>query len=155
MVVSFEYTLTDPDGKKLDTSDGRGPVLYVQGTGGIVPGLEAELEGKKAGDEFKTTIPPEKAYGPHRPNLVQVVPRSSFPPNTMVMVGQQINAKGPNNMQIPVHVTKVSAEEVTVDANHPLAGVALTFEVKVVDVRVASIEEIQHGHAHGPGGVQH
>ena len=155
MVVSFEYTLTDPEGKKLDTSDGRGPMLYVHGTGGIIAGLEAELEGKTAGDAFKATIPPEKAYGAHNAQMVQVVPRKQFPPNTMVMVGQQINAQGPNNRQIPVRVTKVTAEEVTVDANHPLAGVALTFDVKVVEVRIASIEEIQHGHAHGPGGVQH
>lgn len=154
-VVSFDYTLTDPDGKKLDTSDGRGPLLYVHGTGGIIPGLEAELEGKKAGDAFKVTIAPEKAYGPHNPGMVQVVPRTQFPPNSMIMVGMQINAKGPKGRQIPVRVTKVTADEVTVDANHPLAGVALTFDVKVVDVRVASIEEIQHGHAHGPGGVQH
>lgn len=154
-VVSIEYTLTNPEGKKLDSSEGRGPLLYVHGTGGIIPGLEAELEGKKAGDEFKVTIPPEKAYGVHNAQMVQVVPRTQFPPNSMIMVGMQINAQGPKGRQIPVRVTKVTAEEVTVDANHPLAGVPLTFDIKVVDVRIASVEEIQHGHAHGPGGVQH
>jgi FKBP-type peptidyl-prolyl cis-trans isomerase SlyD len=154
-VVSIEYTLTNPEGKKLDSSEGRGPLMYVHGTGGIIPGLEAELEGKKAGDEFKATIPPEKAYGVHNAGMVQVVPRSQFPANSMIMVGMQINAKGPGGRQIPVRVTKVTADEVTVDANHPLAGVPLTFDIKVVEVRIASIEEIQHRHAHGPGGVQH
>ena len=154
-VVSIEYTLTNPEGEVLDKSEGRGPLVYLHGARNIIPGLEAALEGKSAGDTLKVTIEPEKAYGISNPQMIQAVPRGQFPANQMIMVGQQFQAQGPNGQGFNVRVTKVTADEVTVDANHPLAGVPLTFDVKVVDVREASAEEQQHGHVHGPGGVQH
>lgn len=154
-VVSFEYTLTDPDGKQLDTSTGRAPLVYLHGFNNIIPGLEMEMEGKQIGDAFKVTIQPERAYGTRNEQMIQVVPRGSFPAGTMIMVGQQFQASAPNGAQIPVRVTKVTDTEVTVDANHPLAGVPLTFDVSIVSIRPATPEELAHGHVHGPGGHQH
>lgn len=154
-VVSFDYTLTDPEGKVLDKSEGRGPLTYLHGAGGIIPGLESALEGRSSGDALKVTIDPEKAYGVRDERAVQTAPRSQFPPGQMIMVGQQMQAHGPNGRQFNVRVTKVTDTEITVDANHPLAGVPLTFDVKIVAVRAATPEELQHGHAHGPGGHQH
>ena len=154
-VVSFEYTLTDPEGKVLDTSEGRAPLVYLHGIGGIIPGLEAAMEGRSVGDAFKATIDPEKAYGVRDERAVQTAPRSQFPAGQMIMVGQQLQANGPGGRQFNVRVTKVTDTEVTVDANHPLAGVPLTFDVKIVDIRPATDEEKQHRHAHGPGGHAH
>jgi FKBP-type peptidyl-prolyl cis-trans isomerase SlyD len=154
-VVSIEYTLTNPAGDVLDKSEGRGPLVYLHGARNIIPGLEAALEGKSAGESLKVTIEPEQAYGAHNAQMQQVVPRAQFPANQMIMVGQQFQATGPNGQQFNVRVAKVSDTEVTMDANHPLAGVPLTFDVKVVDVREATAEEQQHGHAHGPGGHAH
>lgn len=154
-VVSIEYTLTNPEGKVLDKSEGRGPLVYLHGARNIIPGLEAALEGKSAGDELKVTIDPENAYGLHNKQLEQQIPRSQLPPNQMVMVGQTLQAKGPNGQSFNVRITKVTNDQITVDGNHPLAGVPLTFDVKIVDVRLAGVEELAHGHAHGVGGHQH
>lgn len=154
-VVSIDYTLTDPEGAVLDKSESRGPLVYLHGGRNIIAGLEAALEGKAAGDALKVTIDPENAYGSHNAQMEQTVPRAQFPANQMVMVGQQFKATGPNGQQFDVRVTKVTDSHVTVDGNHPLAGVALTFDVKVVDVREATAEELSHGDVHGAGGVSH
>jgi FKBP-type peptidyl-prolyl cis-trans isomerase SlyD len=154
-VVSIEYTLTNDEGTVLDTSDGRGPLAYLHGAGNIIAGLEAELEGKTAGESLRAVIAPEDAYGVHNPQMVQAVPRAAFPADAMIMVGQEFQARGPNGQAGVVRVTKVEDAQITVDANHPLAGQTLTFQVKVVEVRVATEEELAHGHVHGPGGHQH
>lgn len=154
-VVSFDYTLTGPDGKQLDTSVGRAPLVYLHGNGGIIAGLESEMEGKNAGDRFTVTVPAERAYGVSNPQLIQVVPRAQFPAGQMIMVGQEFQASAPDGRQVTVRVTRVTDADVTVDGNHPLAGVPLTFDVTVVDIRPATEEEIAHGHAHGPGGHHH
>lgn len=154
-VVSFDYTLTGPDGKTLDSSVGRAPLVYLHGTGGIIPGLEHEMEGKNPADRFTVTVPAEKAYGVSNPNLIQVVPRGQFPAGQMIMVGQEFQATAPSGQNVTVRVTKVTDADVTVDGNHPLAGVPLTFDVTIVDVRAATEEEIAHGHVHGAGGHHH
>lgn len=153
-VVSIDYTLTDPQGQVLDTSKGRGPLSYIQGAGNIIPGLESALEGKQSGDQLKTTIPPEQAYGPKDPKMVQAVPRSSFQGVPDIQPGMQFQASGQGQTRV-VTVVEVKGDQVMVDANHPLAGVALTFDVKVVEVRDANAEELSHGHVHGPAGHHH
>ena len=153
-VASFEYELTNDEGEVLDTSKGREPMAYLHGAGNIIPGLEAELEGKTTGDSFKVRIEPENAYGVRNDEMVQKVPRASFPPDADIAPGMQFQAQGPQGIQI-VAVVGVDDQEVTIDANHPLAGMALSFDVKVTDVRTATEEELQHGHVHGPGGHQH
>lgn len=151
-VVSIDYTLTDPRGQVLDSSQGRGPLTYLQGVGNIIPGLERELEGKNAGDAVKVTVPAADAYGERDERLVQPVPRDAFKGVEELEPGMRFQATGPNGAQGVVTVVKVDPDQITIDANHPLAGVPLTFDVKVVDVRDATAEERQHGHAHGPGG---
>lgn len=154
-VVSFDYTLTDPQGNTLDSSAGREPLVYLHGASNIIPGLEAEMTGKQTGDAFKVTIPAAKAYGERDEQLVQPVPRKSFPADADIQVGQQFQARSPDGHARVVRVVKVDPNEVTVDANHPLAGVPLTFDVKITDVRTATQEEIDHGHVHGAGGHHH
>jgi FKBP-type peptidyl-prolyl cis-trans isomerase SlyD len=152
-VVTIDYTLTDDQGEVLDTSRGQEPLTYIQGAGNIIPGLESALAGKTAGDDLKVTIPPEQAYGQRDEELVQAVPRDRFP-GEAIEVGMRFHAQGEEGSQV-VTVVSVDAANVTVDANHPLAGMTLAFEVKVIEVRDATAEELSHGHVHGKGGHEH
>lgn len=154
-VVRIDYTLTGPDGKTLDTSSGREPLAYLHGANNIIPGLEAALTGKKAGDSLTVNIAPEQAYGVRNEQMVQQVPKAAFQGVANIQPGMQFQARGPNGQTALVTVTAVSEETVTVDANHPLAGVPLTFAVSIVEVRTATEEELAHGHVHGAGGHQH
>jgi FKBP-type peptidyl-prolyl cis-trans isomerase SlyD len=149
-VASIHYTLRDGDGNILDTSAGREPLTYLQGAGNLIPGMEEGLEGKSKGDKFSLKIAPEKGYGAKDDTLVQKVPRSAFG-NQKIEKGMQFQT---NQGQV-VTVTETGLESITVDANHPLAGVELHFEVEVTDVRGATPEEISHGHVHGAGGHHH
>ena len=153
-VAALEYTLTNDQGEVLDSTQGRGPLAYVHGTESIIPGLEAELEGKAAGDAFQVRIAPTEAYGERNEEMVQSVARDQLPTGELE-VGMQLQAQSEGGDAFLVTVVEVGESEVKLDANHPLAGVALNFDVKVVEVRSASEEEIAHGHPHGPGGHQH
>ncbi|MDA7947389.1 MAG: peptidylprolyl isomerase [Hyphomicrobiaceae bacterium] len=147
-VVSFHYTLTNADGEKLDSSDGRDPLKYLHGASNIVPGLEKALEGKSAGDNLKVTVEPGDAYGDVNPELVHKVPRTAFESTQEIKPGMQFQAQGPDGEAHLITVKDVDGEEVTVDANHPLAGQTLHFDVEVKDVREATKEELENGHAH-------
>ena len=153
-VALIEYELTDDAGEVIDTSKGGEPLAYLHGAGNIVPGLESELEGKASGDEFKVRITPENGYGDRHDEMVQDVPRTQFPEDTEVKPGMQFQAQGPQGVQI-VTIVGVEGDTVKLDANHPLAGVHLSFEIKVVEVREATAEELEHGHVHGAGGHHH
>ena len=154
LVASIEYTLTDDSGEVIDTSKERGPMAYLHGTGGLIPGLEAELEGKQAGDEFKVRIAPEKGYGLRNDEMVQDIPRTDLPADLDIQPGMQFQTQSPTGMAV-VTVVAVNGDQVKMDGNHPLAGVALNFEVKIVEVREPTAEELEHGHVHGPGGHNH
>jgi FKBP-type peptidyl-prolyl cis-trans isomerase SlyD len=149
-VASIHYTLTNNEGVILDSSQGRDPLHYLHGAGNLIIGMEEGLEGKIKGDKLNLKIAPEKGYGKRDFQLVQEVPRSAFG-SAYVQVGMQFQT----NRGEVVTVTQVATDKVTVDANHPLAGVELNFAVEVMDVRDASNEEITHGHVHGPGGHHH
>ncbi len=146
-VVSIFYTLTNDQGEIMDQSPEGEPLSYLHGAAGIIPGLENELAGKSAGDEFKVTIVPAEAYGERREDLVQVVPRESLPAGIEVEAGMQLNAQTPNG-PVTVMVTGMDDATITVDGNHPLAGQTLHFEGTVDTVREATEEELSHGHAH-------
>ncbi len=146
-VVAIDYTLKDDDGSVLDTSEGKEPLAYLHGSGNIIPGLEKALEGKAQGDEVNVQVPPEEAYGERRDDLQQVVPRSLFQGVDELQVGMQFQAQSEGGEQI-VTIAAIDGDDITVDANHPMAGVPLNFEVKVVEVREATDEEKEHGHAH-------
>ena len=146
-VAGIHYTLRDNSGNILDTSDGRDPLYYLHGAGNLIAGMEEGLEGKSEGDKLELKISPSKGYGEKDPTMTQKVPRSSF--------GEQEVKKGmkfSTDRGAVVTVTDVGLDSITVDANHPLAGVELNFAVEVMEVRNATNEEIQHGHVHGPGG---
>ncbi|MGA9853218.1 MAG: peptidylprolyl isomerase [Gammaproteobacteria bacterium] len=147
-VVSIDYTLTDKDGAVLDSSRGQTPLAYLHGSGNIIPGLEEALEGKSAGDSLKVTVPPEKGYGQRDESIAQKVPRKLFDTEQEITPGMRFHAQGEHDHHT-VTVTAVDSEHVTVDANHPLAGKTLNFDVNVVEVRTATGEELSHGHMHG------
>ncbi len=153
-VVSIDYTLTDGQGTVIDSSNGREPLLYIHGAGNIIPGLEAALEGKKAGEQVKAVIAPEQAYGVRDESRVQQLSRDVFDTDEEISVGMRFHAMGENGPQV-VTVTGVEGDDVIIDANHPLAGMTLHFDVTITEVRDASEDELSHGHAHGPGGHDH
>lgn len=147
-VVALHYTLKNGDGVELDSSAGKDPLQYLHGGEGIIPGLEQELSGKEVGDKFVVTIRPEDAYGESRPELVNEVPREQFPEGQDIQPGMQFQAQGPNGETQIITVTAVTDDTITVDANHPLAGQVLHFDVSVEEIREATEEEISHGHPH-------
>ncbi len=153
-VVTINYTLKNDQGETLDESQDNS-FLYLHGAGGIIPGLEGQLEGKSAGDEFSAHIEPEDGYGVRDDSMVQVVPRNMFESDHPVEEGIQFHAESPEGDTLTVTVTKIEGDEITVDGNHPLAGIALNFDIKIAEVREASKEEIEHGHVHGPDGHHH
>lgn len=131
--VSIHYTLTNDAGEVLDSSQGQEPLDYVHGGGQIIPGLEAALEGKEAGDTLQVTIAPEDGYGPRHEELIQPVPREAFEGVEDIEPGMQFQAQSEQGVQL-VTVTAVDDTTVTVDANHPLAGETLHFDVEVASV---------------------
>ena len=153
--VSIDYTLTNDAGEVIDSSAGGAPLVYLQGHGNIIVGLEKALEGKKAGEQLKVTIEPEEAYGEFSAELVAVLNRSMFEGVDQLEVGMQFHASAPDGGMQIVTIRDIEGDDVTVDGNHPLAGQRLTFEVKVVDVREASADELSHGHVHGEGCNHH
>ena len=146
-VVAINYTLTDNEGNLLDKSDD-GPMAYIHGIGTVIPGLERELEGKAAGDNIKTSIEPEDAYGEVQPQLIQQVSKDMFQGVEKVEPGMQFEARGADDATMMVQIDKVEGDMVTINGNHPLAGMTLNFDVDVVDVREATAEELEHGHVH-------
>lgn len=146
-VVSINYTLTNDAGEVMDTSEGREPLTYLHGANNLIPGLEKEMEGKSSGQSFKVIIPPAEAYGESDPELVQTLSKDMFKGVDKVEPGMGFTAQGPQGEQ-QIVVTAVDGDQVTIDANHPMAGKTLHFAVEIVNVRDASEEEIEHGHVH-------
>jgi len=147
-VVSIDYTLTDSTGSVLDSSKETGPLSYIHGNENIIAGLEKALDGRKTGDTFNVTVPATQAYGERDDSLVVEVPIDRFQGAGKVEEGMQFEAETAEGSRL-VTVTKVSDKTVTVDANHPLAGMELNFDVSITEVREASAEELEHGHVHG------
>jgi len=153
-VVTLHYILKDNNGNVIDQSDD-GSFLYLHGAMNIIPGLENALTGKSAGDEISVTVSPEEGYGAKDPERIQEVPKEMFENSDEIAVGTQFHAQSPDGGAIVVTVTEVKDDVVVIDGNHALAGVDLNFDVKVIDVRLASEEEMAHGHVHGPHGHHH
>lgn len=157
-VVTFHYRVSEAGQEVLEESHGGDPLVYLHGHGGLIPGVEEALAGKQAGEHVAVTVPPEKGYGARDESAVQRISKShvvnapkgqaAFRPGMVVQVN---TAYGPRS----VIVVKVGMTTLDVDANHPLAGKTLNFDIDVVDVREASEEELAHGHAHGAGGHEH
>lgn len=154
-VASIHYTLKNDEGMVLDTSEGRDPLPYLHGAGNIVPGLEAALEGKTVGEEVQVRIEPAEAYGEKNDQMIQTIPREHMPEGVELQVGMQLQAQTPDGQAQVVTIVALTNTDVTLDGNHPLAGVALNFAVEIVEVRKATEEELTHGHVHGAGGHVH
>jgi len=153
-VVTIEYTLTSPDGEVLDTSKGGEPLTYLHGVGMLIPGLEKNLEGKGAGDSFDVKVAPHEGYGLRDERLVHKVTRQQLPAGLEVDIGLELSARGPEG-ELVMTVVAVEGEQITLDGNHPLAGIELHFTGEVRGVREASKDELSHGHVHGAGGHHH
>jgi len=153
-VASIHYTLKSDKDEVLDSSEGKSPLSYIHGSGQLIPGLEKELEGKEVGAELTIVVPPADAYGEYNEEQVFVVGKDGFQGEEELTVGLQIQVDTGQGQAVGV-VTKIEGDNVTLDLNHPLAGANLHFDVKIEDIRDASPEELDHGHAHGEGGHQH
>ncbi|MDR0623027.1 MAG: peptidylprolyl isomerase [Treponema sp.] len=149
-VVSIGYTLTDDRNNVIDSTSGSESFDYLHGFENIIPGLERALEGKAQGDQFSVTIPAADAYGERNKGLVADVPLDRFQGVDPVKKGMQFHAQTPEGVRM-VTVTRVAGETVTIDGNHPLAGMDLTFDVTVNAIREANAEELAHGHVHSHG----
>jgi FKBP-type peptidyl-prolyl cis-trans isomerase SlyD len=147
-VVAIDYKLSDANGEVLDASEDGQPLEYVHGGGNIIPGLENALEGKDVGEDVSVQVEPSDAYGERSEELKQDVPKEMFQGVDQVEAGMRFQAQTQEGTSI-VTVTEVGEEQVTVDANHPLAGETLNFEVKVNNVREATQNEIDSGQVEG------
>ncbi len=148
-VVKFHYTLKDKEtGEILDSSQQYGePLSVLIGANNIIPGLERQMEGMEVGEKKTIEVKAEEAYGSKDENLIQKVPREYFQ-GIELQKGMPLQAQTPDGQIINLIVIDFNDNEVIVDMNHPLAGKDLVFDVEIVDVRDATLEEIKHGHAH-------
>lgn len=150
-VVTIHYTLKDDAGAVIDSSASGEPLAYLHGHGNVVPGLERELTGHNAGEKLSVRVTPAEGYGEYDKDLVQSVPRRALRGIKDVQPGMHLHAQTEAGTRT-VTVTRVQGDMVTLDANHPLAGKNLNFDIQIEDVRQATEEELSHGHVHGPGG---
>ena len=156
-VVSIDYKLTNNKNETIDSSEGRAPLVYMHGNGNLIPGLEKELEGKASGDTLKVSIQPEEGYGVRDDKKRVEVPIEMFKGVEVdeIKPGMQFQARNKEGAVELLTVAEINGDKVIIDANHPLAGEVLNFDVTVRDIREASAEELAHGHVHGPGGHHH
>ncbi|MEE9310450.1 MAG: peptidylprolyl isomerase [Cocleimonas sp.] len=155
-IASLAYTLKNDDGEILDQADENNPFLYMHGTGGIIKGLESALNEKSVDDSFSLIVAPDEAYGERDDKLTESVPRDMFEgiPDEEMVAGAQFHAQTGQGTQV-ITIAGIEGDTVKIDANHPLAGETLHFDVAVLDIRDATEEEIAHGHPHTPGGCGH
>ncbi len=144
-VVSLEFELKDNDGNLLDSSGRNGPMRYLQGSG-VIRGLEKAMAGQEAGAELSVTLEPVEAFGERDEAKIMEVPRSQIPPQ--IQVGTMVSARSPDGHQIPLLVAELNDDVARLDANHPLAGKKVVFELKIENVENATEDEIRHGHVH-------
>jgi FKBP-type peptidyl-prolyl cis-trans isomerase SlyD len=154
-VVGVEYSLHLGDGKIIDASEPGETLTYLHGEGQIVPGLETALEGLSAGERKQVVVAPAEGYGEHDPHGIQEVEKKAFPDGFQPEVGMELTAEGADGEPVPFAVREVREGSVVIDLNHPLAGKTLHFDVTIREVREATAEEKEHGHAHGPEGHHH
>ena len=149
-VVLIHYVLTNDDKEVLDSSEGQDPLAYLHGTGHLVPGLEAQLLGKAAGDKLDVTVQPGDGYGEYNDELVQTVTDLVIEGVESIEPGMQFQGSSESSSAGETTFTVVSVEdgEVTIDGNHALAGVTLHFAVDIIEVRDPTAEELEHRHVH-------
>lgn len=149
LVVTIAYTVRLADGELIDDSEDSGLLDYLHGHGQIVPGLERVLSGMRVGEETKVIVEPALGYGEWREDAFEEVPRDMFDEDVALSEGMDLLLEDEEGEVYEVWVDEVGEDTVILDFNHPLAGETLHFEVKIVDIRPATAEELAHGHAHG------
>ena len=150
VVVSLDYTLT-VDNEVVDTSEDSEPIVFLQGHGNIIPGLEQALYGLAAGEQKEVVVQPADGYGELDPEAFADVPRKEFPPQIPMEVGIELQMRDKSGDILDARIDAVDEDTVRLDFNHPLAGKQLNFSVKVVSLRHPNSEELEHGHVHIPG----
>jgi FKBP-type peptidyl-prolyl cis-trans isomerase SlyD len=155
-VVRLVYRLTDSDGRLIEDRTPENPFEYLQGRGQVVGPVERAVDGKTAGFRGEITVSPRDGYGEYDPALVVEIPRSEFPEGKSIEVGMKFNTIGPQGKPVVVRVIAAEDDVVTIDGNHPLAGLELIFELRVLDVREATEAEIENGRiGSGPSETVH
>ncbi|RJE76418.1 peptidylprolyl isomerase [Pseudoalteromonas citrea] len=152
-VVKMHYSVLDNDKNTIDNSFDGEPLLFIIGTGYLIPGLEDAIIDKSAGDTLSVTVEPAQGYGERHDELMQAVPKSMFD-GMEIDVGMQFRASTDDGDQM-VMIIDIQDEEVIVDGNHPLSGITLHFDVEILEVRDATEDELSHGHVHTEGGCGH
>lgn len=153
-VAVIHYAVSDSEDTLIDSSYDHKPLAVIHGSGYLIPGLEDALEGHETGDSFTVTVSPENGYGERFDDYVQVVPKEMFADIENLAVGAQLRATTDDGEQTVI-VVDMTEDTITVDGNHPLAGIELKFEVEVLEVREPTAEELEHGHVHEEGGCGH
>jgi FKBP-type peptidyl-prolyl cis-trans isomerase SlyD len=151
LVVSLDYTLRLDDGQVIDTTANEAPLEFLQGGQQIIPGLEKALYGMAVGDEKDVELAPGEGYGNRNPDALEMVPREAFPSDVELTEGMGLQLRDPSGHEVVAYVAEIRPEAVVLDLNHPLAGETLFFEIKIADLRPATSEELDHGHAHNAG----
>jgi len=144
-VVTMDYSLYLDSGELVDSTEGRDPIEFICGKGHIMPALEKELIGMEVGDQKEITLSPEEGYGEIDPDAIRTVPRTIFPPDIELEVGEKFYVKDASGKDVPFTIVKLEGDAVTIDFNHPLAGQNLNFKVTIRGVREATPEELQRG----------
>jgi FKBP-type peptidyl-prolyl cis-trans isomerase SlyD len=154
-VVTVNYKLSDDKGNMIQTTKENEPFVYLSGNKQILPKLEEAIDGMIIGGKKNIELNSSEAYGDYDEKAIQQVKKNAFPEGANLEPGMEYMAQSPEGKPVPFVIKEVKEEDVTIDFNHPLAGVNLNFDVELVDVRDATEEEMQHGHAHSAGGHQH
>lgn len=150
-VVKMHYAVSDSEDTLIDSSYDHKPLEAIIGSGYLIPGLEDALMGKEVSEKLEVEVPAEKAYGERHDGFVQTIPKDMFGEIENLDVGTQLRATTDEGEQTVI-VVDVQEDEITVDGNHPLAGIDLKFDVEILEVRDATEEELAHGHVHSAGG---
>ena len=139
-VVSLQYTLSGEDGKTIESNKGKEALKYTQGQSQIIPGLEKALAGMKVGEEKRVKVNPEESYGPINENAFREFPKEKIPPESL-KVGAVVVARGPDGESVPMRVHQIKEKTVVIDTNHPMAGKTLVFDVKILDIQPAAVQQ--------------
>jgi len=156
MVVGLHYSLQLDDGQLIDSSEGHGPLYFLQGRGQIIPGLEQELYGMAVGDEKTVVVEPAQGYGEYREDARQLIDRNEFPADMDIAIGMPVELYDPQTgSTVDAFIAEIGDDQVLLDFNHPLAGKRLHFATQIAEVRPATESELDHGHVHQPGHHHH
>ncbi|SMN11099.1 FKBP-type peptidyl-prolyl cis-trans isomerase SlyD [uncultured Candidatus Thioglobus sp.] len=150
-VVEMHYTLKNDAGEVIDSSKGQDPMPFLQGHGNIVPGLEKAIEGMKIGESCDVSVEPKEAYGEHHPEGIQTIPRDALQGIDNLEIGMELQSQDEQGNPFIVRVKEIKEDTVIIDANHPLSGQMLHFNVSIESLRDATKEELEHGHIHTHG----